>query len=149
MALGIPSITVEIGDPQRFQPKYIRSCRVGLRSVLAEAGMLPKRQVAEAEEPILCERSFWIYADRGGLLEVLPKATQLVAEGEEVAVLRNAFGDVISSYAAPMDGVVVGKSVNPVGQTGARILHLGVLAPKGHRFHERARTKGLLNHQRS
>jgi predicted deacylase len=137
MDLGIPAITLEIGDPQKFQPTYVRSSRIGLRAVLAAAGMLPRRPVAEGPEPVLCERSYWMYSDRGGLLEVLPRPTDRVSQGERVAMLRNAFGDVIREYHAPEDGIVIGKSVNPVGQTGARILHLGVVATEEHGFQRR------------
>ncbi len=138
MDLGIPSITLEIGDPQKFQPSYIRSSRIGLRTVLAAAGMLARRPVADGPEPVLCASSRWMYTDRGGLLEVLPRPTDRVSRGQRVAILRNAFGDVIREYEAPTDGIVVGKSVNPVGQTGARILHLGSLAPEDHGFQRRA-----------
>ncbi len=137
MDLGIPSITLEIGDPQRFQPGYVRSSRIGIRAVLAAAGMLSQKPAAEGPEPILCEQSMWMYTDRGGLLEVLPRPTELVKKGERVAVLRNAFGDVIREYDAPEDGIVIGKSVNPVGQTGARILHLGIPAEFPHAFQKR------------
>ncbi len=137
MDLGIPSITLEIGDPQKFQPTYVRSSRIGIRTVLAAAGMLARRSVAEGPEPILCESSSWMYTDRGGLLAVLPRPTDLVSRGERVAILRNAFGDVIREYEAPRDGIVIGKSVNPVGQTGARILHLGSVAPEEHGFQRR------------
>lgn len=138
MVLGIPAITVEIGDPQKFQPTYIKSSRLGLRRVLADARMLPKQRiVSEGTEPVICDRSYWLYTDRGGLLEVLPKATERIVKGQRVAILRNAFGDVIREYCAPEDGIVVGKSVNPVGQTGARILHLGIIAPEDHGYRRR------------
>jgi predicted deacylase len=137
MDLGIPSITLEIGDPQRFQPSLVRSSRIGLRAVLAAAGMVPRRPAAEGPEPVLCERSRWMYTDRGGLLEVLPRPTEEVSAGERVAIVRNAFGDVIREYQAPHDGIVIGKSVNPVGQTGARILHLGTRAAPDHAFQRR------------
>jgi hypothetical protein len=138
MELGIPAITVEIGDPQRFQPTYIRSCRIGVRNVLADIRMLPHRQVPLHQEPILCQRSFWVYTDRGGLMEVLPEPTIRIAKGEVIARLRNAFGDVTREYHSPEDGIVVGKSINPVGQTGARILHLGVVAPADHEYYRQA-----------
>jgi uncharacterized protein len=144
MDLGIPSVTLEIGDPQTFQPSYVRASRIGLRAVLAAAGMLPRRPVAEVAEPVLCEHSRWMYTDRGGLLEVLPRPTDHVRQGERVAVLRNAFGDVIREYHAPEDGIVIGKSVNPVGQTGARILHLGAVAPKEHDFQRRSQGPATL-----
>lgn len=144
MDLGIPSITLEIGDPQRFQPSYVRSSQIGLRAVLAAAGMIPHPDMDEIPEPILCERSYWTYTDRGGLLEVIPKPTESLVARQRVAVLRNAFGDVVREYCAPEDGVVVGKSVNPVGHTGARILHLGVVAPEDHGFRRRQTGRTML-----
>lgn len=144
MDLGIPSVTLEIGDPQKFQADHVRSSRIGLRAVLAAAGMLARRPVAEGPEPVLCERSYWMYSDRGGLLEVLPRPADRVSKGERVAVLRNAFGDVIREYHAPEDGIVIGKSVNPVGQTGARILHLGMVATEEHGFQRRVPGRAAL-----
>jgi uncharacterized protein len=125
MERGIAAITVEIGDPQQFQPRYVKSTRAGLRSILAEAGMLPKRPGPEGPTPILCEASQWIYSDRGGLLEVLPATRVRVRKGDPIARVRNAFGDLIREYFAPYDGVVIGKSINPVSPTGSRVLHLG------------------------
>jgi predicted deacylase len=137
MDLDIPAITVEVGDPQTFQPRLIRSTRIGIRSLLADARMLPQRTVAKGPKPVICDRSYWLYTDRGGLLEVIPMTTERVVKGQVVARLRNAFGDVIRTFEAPEDGVVVGRSVNPVGQTGARILHLGRVAPDDHGYQRR------------
>ncbi len=128
MELGIPSITVEIGDPQVFQARHIRASLSGVRRVMAEIGMLPRRPVKTGPQPVLCESSGWIYADRGGLLEVLPKPTDLIQANDVIAQQRNIFGEVIGEYRAPHDGIVIGKSVNPVAQTGARILNLGAMA---------------------
>lgn len=124
-AADIPAITVEIGDPQVFQPKYIKSTLTGIRSMLSEVEMLPRRSVAPGRPPILCKSSHWIYTDHGGLLSVLPDVTDTVAEGDLIARQADIFGDVVREYHAPSPGVVIGRSTNPVGQTGARILHLG------------------------
>lgn len=128
MELGIPAITIEIADPHRFQPKYIRPTLMGVLSVLAELGMVRRRPPRPGPPPILCERSSWLYTDRGGLLDVAPQLADRVEEGELIARVRDAFGDLRTEYHAPEAGVVIGKSTNPVGQTGARILHLGVEA---------------------
>ncbi|MEZ4322943.1 MAG: succinylglutamate desuccinylase/aspartoacylase family protein [Myxococcota bacterium] len=127
-ALGIPAITVEIGDPNRFQHRYIRRTLVGVRAVLMELGVVAKRHVAEGGPPIICSDSHWVYTDGGGLLTVLPKVTDLVAEGEEIAHLVDIFGDPVATYRAPHYGVVIGHSIEPVARTGARILHIGRLA---------------------
>ncbi|MCA9669069.1 MAG: succinylglutamate desuccinylase/aspartoacylase family protein [Myxococcales bacterium] len=137
MGREIPSITVEIGNPSRFQPEFIRRTLGGLRALLAEASMLPKRAFAPGLEPLICERSSWMYTDRGGLLEVFPQVTDLVEEGELIARLVDVFGDVVREYRAPEKGVIIGKSVDPVAQTGARIVHLGVPAAADRGFVKR------------
>lgn len=126
--LGVPAITVEIGNPQRFHRDYIKRSLVGLRSVLAEVGMTAKRQERLGSQPVLCQRSFWTYTDRGGLLSVKPEVTDRVEKDQVVAELTDAFGDILREYRAPESGVVIGRSVNPVAPTGARILHIGLLA---------------------
>ena len=45
--------------------------------------------------------------------------------GETLARVSNVFGDVIAEYVSPIDGIVVGRSVNPIYQTGARVVHIG------------------------
>lgn len=126
--IGIPAITLEIGNPHRFQPTYVRRSVTGLRAILAEYGLLRKRPRAQGAEPVLCSESEWLYADAGGLLQVAPDVATHIQGGEEVATLLTAFGDLTTTYLAPHDGIVIGKSVNPVGFTGARILHVGRVA---------------------
>lgn len=126
MEMGISAITVEVGDPLRFQRRMIRDSLHGVRAILHEYGFLPNGIHDDDDEtPVVCARSRWIYADAGGLLEVLPDLADMVRAGDPIARLRNPFGDVLATYKAPYDGVVVGKSTNPVCRTGSRILHLG------------------------
>ena len=60
-------------------------------------------------------------------MTVHPKVTDLVKKGDVIATMRSVFGDLVKEYLAPEDGVVIGKSVSPINQTGGRILHLGIL----------------------
>lgn len=133
--LGIPAITLEIGNPGRFHRDFIKRSLTGLRAVLAHHKMTRNRAINPGPPPVLCDRSSWIYTDRGGLLEVFPQVTETVEEGQLIARLSTPFGDLIRDYHAPHDGVVVGHSINPVAETGARILHLGIPArPNDPRF---------------
>jgi predicted deacylase len=125
MEMSIPAITLEIGNPQVFQPSKIASSINGLRRVLAELGMIPKRSVQQSPPPVLCDRSAWLYTDHGGILRVFPEVTDIVEKDEPIARITDIFGNIVREYVAPERGIVVGKSVNPVGPTGARILHLG------------------------
>jgi predicted deacylase len=128
MELGIPAVTVEIGNPQRFQKRYIKATVTGLRALLGDLELLPRRRLREGAEPIVCSSSAWQYTREGGFLEVFPELLERVEAGQRIAQLTDPFGDVTATYQAAHDGFVIGHSVNPVGQAGARIAHLGVPA---------------------
>lgn len=134
--LNTPAVTLEIGDPQRFQLQLIRFSVLGVRRIMMDAGMIPQKRIAAGEKPIICERSSWQYTNRGGFLEVRPKLLEMVKKGQTIAHLVDVFGREVCEYKAKRDGVIIGKSVNPVGGTGARIAHIGEIAPEG-RFENR------------
>ena len=124
--LGIHAITLELRDPHVFQSGVIEDALVGIRNILYDLDMLDGEILCPAVSTTLCERSYWIYTDEGGILEVLPKVRDLVKKGEAIAKVRTIFGKTSKEYYAPDDGVVIGKSVSPINQTGSRILHLGI-----------------------
>lgn len=125
MERGIPAITVEVGNPSRFQRDMVRSGLSGVRNVMRHFRMLSGRPPVPGPQPIVCDRSAWIYTDRGGLLTVRPHLAAFVEKDEVIARQTNAFGDTIAEYRSPESGVVIGKSVEPIAPTGSRILHLG------------------------
>ncbi|MBK7335461.1 MAG: succinylglutamate desuccinylase/aspartoacylase family protein [Saprospirales bacterium] len=125
--MGINAITLEVGDPNTFQKGVIRSSLTGIHNLLNYMGMTQTGIEAPLQEPYICKTSYWIYADQGGILSVHPEVATFVKKGSVIATLRNIFGDLLKEYYAPEDGIVIGKSVNPINQTGGRILHLGIL----------------------
>lgn len=124
--LGICSITVEIGNPQRTQGKLVRDSSAGLRDALEHLGMVTSDEERAPSDTIECDRSCWLYTDGGGLLEVFPNLRDRVERGQPVAQLINEWGEVHRTYDAPEAGVVIGMATNPVAQSGSRILHLGI-----------------------
>jgi hypothetical protein len=124
--LGIPSITVEIGDPHVFDAEMVRASRIGLRDVLEQLGMLDPDEESASRKAIECVRSFWLYADTGGLLTVPVGLAHRVHKGDVVANLVDPWGQPLRTYRAPEDAVVVGKAANPVCRAGSRIIHLGI-----------------------
>ncbi len=126
---GIPAITVEVGDPQKFQRNLIKYSLVGVHNILSSLKMLPIEEEKISEvKTVLCKKSYWIYTDRGGILEVYPQVAGVIKKGQIIARISDPFGETIKEYKAPEDGVVVGKSSNPSAQMGSRILHLGILS---------------------
>lgn len=125
--LNIPAITLEVGNPNIYQKRLIRSGVEGVHNVLCHLDMVDDEPVDIDKDTVLCESSKWIYTDTGGLLAVNAELRQILKKGEKIAELRNVFGTKIKEYYAPEDGIVIGKSISPVNQTGGRILHLGIL----------------------
>lgn len=123
---GIYAITLELKDPHVFQFDVIEEALTGLYNVLYDLKMLDGHIVCPVENTILCDSSYWMYTDEGGILEVYPRVGQLVQPGEIVAEVKTIFGKITKTYRASDAGIVIGKSVNPVNQTGSRILHLGL-----------------------
>ena len=126
MGMGIHSITLELKDPNLFQFDVVEEALVGVRNILYDLKMMEGNIVSPEVHTILCDRSYWIYTDEGGILKVYPDVKQIVKKGELIADVRTIFGKVIKQYISPEDGIVIGKSVNPINQSGSRILHLGI-----------------------
>lgn len=123
--LGIPAITLEVGNPNTFQKRLIRSGVIGIHNVLCHLQMVDDDIELVDNEPVLCQSSQWLYTDMGGLLTVNVDLRERLHKGQLVATMRDIFGNKIQEYFAPQDGIVIGKSISPVNQTGGRILHLG------------------------
>jgi len=127
-AEGICAITLEVGNPNTFQKGLIREGLSGMHNSLIDLGMYEgDLDLNEEDQPVLCKESYWIYTEQGGILTVHPKETEIVEKGQHIATIQNIFGDVIQKYTAPEKGIIIGKSVSPVNQSGGRILHLGIL----------------------
>jgi len=126
MLKGIPTITVEYGNPQVYQDDMVKRGVIGVKNVMnwldMQAFTIPKIKPA-----VMCKKSYWVYVDQGGLLDIPVALNQIIEKGELIGVLRNPFGDVIKEYFAPEKGIVIGKSTNPVNIDGGRIIHLGIL----------------------
>lgn len=133
---GTPAITVEICDPAKFQRDPIARTVKGIRRILNHVGMIPSKTTTPkvpTKPPILCRKSYWVLTERGGMMRCLPKIAERFKKGELIATQVNIFGDTIKEYFAPEDGIAIGHCINPIGQTGARILHLGVLMDEAER----------------
>jgi len=67
---------------------------------------------------------------------VKPSVAEWVRKGQVVAEVHSIWGELVDTVCSSHDGIIVGKSTNPVCSTGDRILHLGVCDTGG--FPEKA-----------
>lgn len=120
---GVPTITVEAGEPLKFEKEIVRQGLQGVLNVLYELGML----LGEKKRPpfqIIVKETEWVRADRGGILEMKARAGQLVREEAELCSITNPFGKEVDILRAPFTGIVVGVTTRPVASPGSPICHL-------------------------
>lgn len=123
---GTTALTIEIGNPNIYQKKYVREVLLGLLHCLKEGiKVLEVNRDFEFRPKTVCRSSKWLRTRKGGLLEVEADLYDQVYEGQRLAVIRDAFGHIIQEYFAPYDGIVIGIDRNPVSIPGDRIIHLG------------------------
>ncbi|MEE2671726.1 MAG: succinylglutamate desuccinylase/aspartoacylase family protein [Bdellovibrionota bacterium] len=124
---GIPSITIEIGNPNAFQHNLIDETLDGILNTLRHYKMVKGEVRPLVTDAVICEKSYWIYSKRGGIIDVFPQLTDRVRRGEVIAKVYDVFGQVKEEVVANRSGIVIGKNVRPNCDAGTRVLHLGVL----------------------
>jgi len=127
---GTPTITIEMGEAHRFQRGLIDSALGGVRSVLAEFGMLPSEVVAWPGWRTLVADSgekTWLRADAGGIVDMRHERGGVVEEGETICVIANPFKTETVNVEAPFTGLLVGVLENPVVYPGNPLCHLAEL----------------------
>ena len=105
----------------------IRSGLTGIHNFLVHFGFTQGEVEEPDEEAVICKRSYWTFSRGGGILVVPPTLLSRLEAGQQIGNLNTVFGELIKEYTAPEKGIVIGKSVNPVAQSGSRILHLGIV----------------------
>lgn len=125
---GIPCITIEIGNPHSFQPDLIDQTYDGIRNLMRFLKMLPGKHKIEHHSITVCEKSYWVYAYNGGVIQVFPQLTDRVEKDQVIGVVYDIHGTVTDKIIAPEAGYVIGRNVNPVCEAGTRVLHLGIEA---------------------
>lgn len=123
---GIPAITIELGNPQRFQKSMIASGIDGIRNCMINQQMIDG-EIELTNSTKICKKSYWLRVDMGGVLSVHSDLLDVIEKKHEVAFLTDIFGREVKRFYSPEEGIVIGKSTNPVAYTGSRIIHLGIL----------------------
>ena len=126
MRAGIPSVTLEVGGPKRWQPELVARSVTGLQNLMKGFEMLPGSKVEPAVEPVVGATSVNIYTDVGGFAYIHVGLKERVSKGQKVATMVDAYGGELASYYSPHDGVVLSVATDPLREPGAmlvRILH--------------------------
>ncbi|MFB6074839.1 MAG: succinylglutamate desuccinylase/aspartoacylase family protein [Haloarculaceae archaeon] len=137
---GVPTITVEMGEAHRFQRDLIDRALDGLRSVLAEFGLMPAESVRWPGWRTVVDADgdkTWLRADAGGLVDMHHPQGGLVYEGDPICTITNPFKTETVVVEAPFTGLLVGVLENPLVYPGNPLCHLAGLDDPTRRAIER------------
>jgi len=123
---GIPTLTVEMGEAQRFQPRLVEMGLRGVENVMATYGMLPGVEPREPPYRMVVGKgdSSWLRAESGGLVEMHWGPYPVVEEGDPICTVANHFRTETDTVHAPFDGLLIGIVANPHVQPGHPLVHL-------------------------
>jgi predicted deacylase len=140
---GVPTITIEMGEAHRFQRPLIDRALDGVRSVLAEYGLLASESVSWPGWRTIVEENdekTWLRADAGGMVDMHFESGALVHEGDRICTITSPFKEDNTAVHAPFTGVLVGILENPVVYPGNPLCHLVELDERTLRALERDQT---------
>lgn len=125
--IGVPAITVEMGQAHRFQRGMIDSALRSVDSVLAELDMIKSSVVKWPGWRTIIDddrEKTWIRADAGGIVDMHYDGGGLVREGDVICTISNPFMADREHVEAPFSGLIVGVLENPVVYPGNPLCHL-------------------------
>ena len=122
---GIPSVTLEAGEPLRLQKKAVERGVKGLRYLLAHKKMYGKRNSRFVREPHYY-KSTWIRADQAGILFSKVSLGERVKPGEVLGTITDPITNVRTEITSPYTGRVLGMALDQVLMPGFAAFRIGI-----------------------
>jgi predicted deacylase len=123
---GIPALTVEIGSPRIFDAQKIALAVEGTLNVLKHHQVIhgPLGRTAKTVGTFFGDQFETIRSTTGGFLEMLVDVGAKVTPGQQVALQRNVFGDIVAEYHASVTGEVATIARDALSEPGSRIMQI-------------------------
>ncbi|WP_426416193.1 succinylglutamate desuccinylase/aspartoacylase family protein [Aestuariirhabdus sp. LZHN29] len=122
--LGVKVLLYEAGEALRFDELSIRAGYRGVINVMRHLGMLPKRRTRSPVEPFEARESAWVRASESGFITHLKELGDYVKKGDELAVIKDPYGEVLNTVETKYEGIIIGKQNIPLVQEGEAMYHI-------------------------
>jgi uncharacterized protein len=123
--IGIPAVTLEAGEPLRFQPEEVDHGVRALRSLLNYLEMVPRFRRWGEPQPVYYE-SQWVRANEGGILVSSVTLGAVVRKGQLLGTVTDPITNRRLDVRAPFDGRVLGMALNQSVIPGFAAYHIGI-----------------------
>ncbi len=122
---GIPAVTLEAGEPMRFQPEEVAQGVKGIRSLLNHMKMLSRISLWGEPQPVYYE-SDWVRADSGGILFSRVDLGDRVEKGDVLGTVTDPITNTRVEVISTVRGQVLGMALNQVVIPGFAAYHIGI-----------------------
>jgi predicted deacylase len=123
---GIPTITVEAGEPTRFDEAHITKAFGGLQRLLHARGMIANPLVEPNQtQAVAYLRTRWVRTDHGGILVSRVALGDMVETGQILGTVSDPLSDEVEAVISPISGRLLGMAVDQVVMPGFATYHLG------------------------
>jgi len=123
--IGIPAVTVEAGEPKRFQPDEVAHGVKGIRTLLNELGMVKHISLWGEPQPVYYEAR-WLRAETGGILFSRVAVGDKVNKGDVLGTVTDPITNRRSEIRAPQDGRILGMALNQAVIPGFAAYNVGI-----------------------
>ena len=122
---GIPSITLEAGEPLRLHTAQVNQGVNGMFKLLNTLDMVKRVQLLGRPEPVFYE-STWVRADNGGILFTVVRLGQKVAAGDVLGTVTDPITNEQNLVYSPENGRILGMALNQVVMPGFAAFRIGI-----------------------
>lgn len=126
---GIPTVTLEAGEPQRLQEDEVEHGTKGVMTLMNELGMYRKVTFWGSREPVYYQ-SQWVRADRGGVLFSVVELGERVQTDQVLGTITDPITNRKSTLKATSDGRVLGMALNQFVMPGFAAYRIGIESPE-------------------
>jgi predicted deacylase len=127
-AAGCAAIMLEAGEVWKVEPTVLEYAVRGIRNVLIGLGLIKGKPRAPTYQAVV-ERSTWLRASAGGILQFHVAPGDVVPQGAAIATQTTLLGRPVGTLTSPVDGIVLGMSTLPSTAPGDPVCHLAI--PQG------------------
>lgn len=126
---GIPAVTMEVGEPMRFQPDEVSHGVRSIRSLMNHLDMDSRASLWE-EPPPIYYRSSWVRSDTSGILASRIELGESVEQGELLGTVTDPITNQRAEIRSPFNGRILGKALGQAVMPGFAVYHIGIVEPE-------------------
>jgi predicted deacylase len=127
---GIPSITIEAGEPMRIQREVVAEGTKAIEKMMATMGMYGRSPRKSSKTAPVYYKSAWVRANQSGIFISDASLGERVVEGEVLGTVTDPITNRRSEILAHHQGRILGMALDQVVLPGFAIYHIGIQTPE-------------------